>query len=148
MSLAVRAPTPTKPFTISAAQTPPHPPPGEDFHDTTSRASPVQVQVVPWANGVPRIRLEHRSRMRALCRVGKIEAMDPWPFLWVLSETSEDGVTGKETCMCISEYRNRCASNFHYKFNDAISLPRSNILWHHGSGSYWGSAEAGTHFDS
>lgn len=76
---------------IRSTDAPLQAPPGEDFHDTTCRASPVRIQVlsVLWANGVPRIRLEHRSRMGALCRVGKIEAMDPWPFLWVISETSE-----------------------------------------------------------
>lgn len=48
----------------------------------------------------------------------------------LLSETSEMGARERNVEI-IGISNSVGASNFHNKFYDAISLPRSNILWHH-----------------
>ncbi len=85
------------------------------------------------------VRLKHRSRMRG-CLVALSRRQNrsdgPLALLWVLSETSEDGAREKKRgsrnigiCVLLISTT--------YKFNDAISLPRSNVLWH-GSGPSMG----------
>ena len=117
------------------------------FHDSTLH----DISSVSRTNGRPRFGQigwggTGRERVPSSRRLSpwfasrrKIEAMGPWPFCWGVffgtSETSEIGCCARE-----KKRGNRnigiCCTGLLIStitIYDAISLPRSNMLWHHGS---------------
>lgn len=146
--MAVRAPTTTDPFSISAAQTP-----GEDFHDcdisSVSRFKRFRfsikrrIEISAWSAKVKAKGLRYTGGRTGASSRRKFEAMARWPLSFVFYRRHRRWVHGKGTWK--SGYRIPGASNFHNKCYDAISLPRSNVSWHHRVEEHTGLATSTTY---